>query len=310
MNLTIQHFKFTKTQRIGISILMGLIVLLEVAIYLISNQVRNTTTCTFPEEIIAFQQKIDSAKNTNVKQSYYQSSEFTLTKFNPNELTTADWIKMGFSEKQVNTILNYKNSLGGEFSTIQEIQNCYVISRKKFEEIRAYIDLPQISRNTKYAKVDNKNQIIQKTIYYQKFNPNDYLEKDWMKIGFTKNQSQSILKYKKSLGGNFTSAIQLKQSYVISKEKFEEMKPYLIFPKQELVSEIEHKTYRLKKFNPNTISEQDWIDMGFTQKQVRTILNYKNSLGGSFPNAETLKKCYSISTEKFIEIEPYMVFEE
>ena len=33
---------------------------------------------------------------------------------------------------------------------------------------------------------------------------------------------------------------------------------------------------------------------GFTEKQANTILNFKRSLGGSFKDAKTLKRCYEI----------------
>ena len=63
------------------------------------------------------------------------------------------------------------------------------------------------------------------------------------------------------------------------------------------------------KFNPNDLSLEDWIKLGFTEKQATTILNYKRSLGGKFKDAKTLKKAYSISEEKYKEIEPHLIFE-
>ena len=69
------------------------------------------------------------------------------------------------------------------------------------------------------------------------------------------------------------------------------------------------QTKVLEKFNPNDLTREQWMDLGFTEKQVNTIFNYKKSLGGKFNDAATLKKCYSISEEKFAEIEAFLVFD-
>lgn len=83
--------------------------------------------------------------------------------------------------------------------------------------------------------------------------------------------------------------------YKIEKQKVE----------QKLVEKIELKD----KFNPNNLNYEDWMKLGFTDKQVTTILNFKRSLGGRFKDAKTLKKCYAISEEKFKEIEPHLNFD-
>ena len=65
----------------------------------------------------------------------------------------------------------------------------------------------------------------------------------------------------------------------------------------------------MSKFNPNELTEEEWKTLGFSEKQVRTIMNYKRSLGGKFESAEILSKCYVISEEKFRELEPFLVFD-
>ena len=62
-------------------------------------------------------------------------------------------------------------------------------------------------------------------------------------------------------------------------------------------------------FDPNLINEQDASKLGFTQKQIKTILNYR-AKGGVFKEAADLKKIYGISPglyyklEKKIRIDP------
>src|SRR5690606_3954660 len=76
-------------------------------------------------------------------------------------------------------------------------------------------------------------------IHYQRFNPNDYSVKDWQKIGFSEKQAETILKYKKILGGKFTTLDQIRKCYVIDEEKFREMKPFIVLPKPKPSGTIE-----------------------------------------------------------------------
>ncbi len=38
----------------------------------------------------------------------------------------------------------------------------------------------------------------------------------------------------------------------------------------------------LQEFDPNQINEKQWENLGFTAKQVKTILKYKEIVGGNF----------------------------
>ena len=238
--------------------------------------------------------------------------------FNPNDLPQQGWEKLGFSPKQAEIIMKYKQIVGGKFTSKEQLRKCFVIDDAKYAEMKTYILLPEKS------KEDEKNEKKQsgKKIQYVKFNPNNFSENDWQKIGFSSKQATSILKYKNILGGQFKSKEQLKKCYMISDEKYAEMEPYIDLPEnvvykaeqpkveqpkteEKVVEKIEIK----EKFNPNNLSHEDWMKRGFTEKQANTILNFKRSLGGSFKDAKTLKRCYGISEEKFKEIEPYLVFE-
>lgn len=306
------QIRYSKSQRMGIFALLGLIVSIEITSFFIDKSQDYHPQSEIPPELLQLQNQVDQ-----------QTSTPSLQKFNPNALSSEGWKELGFSEKQVVTILKYKNTLGGNFSTKEEIRNCFVISEAKFSELEPYIEIAYVSQNSRDNAHSSRNSYENSykkdkpKIHYSKFNPNEYSEVDWQRIGFSEKQAQSILKYKRSLGGKFTSLEQIRASYVINEEKFQEMKPYILIPKEEILKsetfpkeEIPAKAERkLEKFNPNDLSREQWIDLGFTEKQVNTILNYKRSLGGKFQNAEILRKCYSISEDKFQELEPFLVFE-
>lgn len=62
-------------------------------------------------------------------------------------------------------------------------------------------------------------------------------------------------------------------------------------------------------FNPNTIKEEEMKQMGFNDKQIRIILNFRNK-GGKFYKKEDFKKMYCISSEEYKIIEPFICIPE
>lgn len=60
------------------------------------------------------------------------------------------------------------------------------------------------------------------------------------------------------------------------------------------------------KFNPNKLPTKDWLKMGFTDEQVKTIKKYE-ARGGVFFTKNDVKKMYSISDNEYEIIEAYIV---
>lgn len=59
-------------------------------------------------------------------------------------------------------------------------------------------------------------------------------------------------------------------------------------------------------FDPNGLSESDWLKLGLSQKQVKVIRNYELK-GGKFYRKEDLKRIYSISEKQYTMLEPFML---
>lgn len=248
-----------------------------------------------------------------------------LKEFNPNSLDKDGWISLGFSEKEANTILNWKDVLGGNFSNKEQLKKCYAISAEKYAQIESYILLPENKANNyqnyKYKNYSSqaytpKNQIN----VNKKFNPDLYEAADWQNLGFSERQAESIVKYKNYLGGSFISKEKLKECYMISPENYRKLEPYLILPETAPTasannnSKIE-KSQKIQKnhapFNPNELGVEGWMNLGFSEKQAMVIVNYRDkNLRGSFKSLEEIKKCFVISEEKFEELKPFIVLNE
>lgn len=61
----------------------------------------------------------------------------------------------------------------------------------------------------------------------------------------------------------------------------------------------------LVPFNPNTISDNEWMKLGLSQKQTMVIRNYLNK-GGRFRNKESLSRMYCIPPEQYQQLEPWI----
>ncbi len=235
-----------------------------------------------------------------------------LSAFDPNTLNHEQWQKLGFSEKQVSTILKYKDIVGGKFVSKEQLKKCYAISEEKFEILAPFILLPENTGNNpaRAVKSFEKRSIL----VTEKFNPDLYSEQDWIKMGFSEKQAEAILKYKKYLGGSFVSKEKFKECFIISSEHYSKLEPYLLLPVNtpaEFRNSIRNTSFKEKirytYFDPNLLDTEGWKALGFSEKQAVTIVNYRDrNLKGSFKSPEDLQKCFVISTEKFQELKPYI----
>ena len=67
-------------------------------------------------------------------------------RFNPNTVSLEDLMRLGFSEKQAQSILNYR-AKGGRFSRPSDFAKSYVVADSVFERLEPFIDIPRIDIN-------------------------------------------------------------------------------------------------------------------------------------------------------------------
>ncbi|MBY0244541.1 MAG: helix-hairpin-helix domain-containing protein [Sphingobacteriaceae bacterium] len=71
---------------------------------------------------------------------------------------------------------------------------------------------------------------------------------------------------------------------------------------------IVHSERKLFSFDPNLIDMLQWQVLGLSEKQAKSILNYRNK-GGKFRKAEDLKKMYAINDKTYQRLLPYVKIE-
>jgi DNA uptake protein ComE-like DNA-binding protein len=241
----------------------------------------------------------------------------TLSEFNPNSLDAEGWKNLGFSDKQSSTILKYKEIVGGEFTSKEQIKKCYVISDEKFRELEP---LMLFSNNTLKTSFANYNpESSGKLRIPGKFNPDKLSQSDWQKMGYSEKQASAILKYKNYLGGSFVSKEKLRECFIISNGDWQQMEASVLlrektpedFKKYSKESSfVKSKTVQ-SAFDPNVLDQKGWMNLGFSEKQAAVIVNYRDkNLRGSFKTLDDIKSCFVISPEKFEELKPFIRLNE
>lgn len=268
---------------------------------------------------------------------FVSAEKISLSEFNPNDLDEQGWKNLGFTDRKVATILKYKDVVGGNFSSKEQLKKCYAISAEKFEELDPYILLPE-SGSSKFTNYGNSNYSGSKKNFYSndtyqnkankslnipgKFNPDTFTAGDFVKMGFSEGQANSILKYKNYLGGSFISKEKFKACYMISEENYRKMEPYLLLPEtggsnnnnnQPKFTSANNIKLKIsyQKFDPNTTDLEGWKQLGFSEKQAQVIINYRDkNLKGSFKSLEDIQNCFVISAEKFEEMKPFIILNQ
>ena len=68
-------------------------------------------------------------------------------RFNPNEATLEEFMRLGFSEKQAQSIINYRLK-GGRFRRPSDFAKSYVVADSVYRRLEPYIDIPRVDINS------------------------------------------------------------------------------------------------------------------------------------------------------------------
>lgn len=205
------YFRFTRKQRIGVTSLAFLIVILVVALNV--NQHRELEDISgvelaeaeFSSNVISPRQDEDIQKKN--------SQQVKLQPFNPNDLELQAWMDIGFSEKQAQVILNYHKK-NGPFYTAEDLAPIYVISDEKLKELEPFM----IFDSTLEA-IDEKET---STLIDVNLATQEELESIY---GIGPTFAKRTVNYRNSLGG-YVDKAQFENIYGITPEALQALKEH------------------------------------------------------------------------------------
>jgi len=139
-----------------------------------------------------------------------------------------------------------------------------------------------------------------------KFDPNNYREEDWIRLGLSTKQAKVILNFSKR---GLYSNEDLKRIFVISEELFNLIKDSTFYSLKKGSAILIDKS--ISKSNPmlieiNSATEEELINIkGIGPFFAKQILKKRNELGG-FNQVSQLKEVWKMDQEKLEIIEPFI----
>ena len=90
--------------------------------------------------------RAESAHSPAVQQIRERTRKVENFRFNPNTASAEDFRRLGFSEKQAASILNYR-AKGGRFHRKEDFSKSFVVADSVYRRLEPYIDIPLLDIN-------------------------------------------------------------------------------------------------------------------------------------------------------------------
>ena len=182
--------------------------------------------------LVDFSYQSDSSNEAHVKEvliDYDKANEGKPFYFDPNSLHQSGFEKLGFTEKQAKSIINYRTNYG-DFETKEDFKNLYVVSDKKFEELEPYILFSNglETHSVELIEINSATQEELESIH-----------------GIGPTFAKRTIKYRELLGG-YSSQDQFSSIYGITEDAL-----------KALEENVKIDTDQIEKINVNTASKDE-----------------------------------------------------
>lgn len=139
-----------------------------------------------------------------------------------------------------------------------------------------------------------------------RFNPNEYLLKDWMALGLSMKQSQSVINF---IQRGIHSNKDLEKIYVMPAEVFSLIKDSTFYPQKEKTENKKYEVdtlFKVELLDINLASKEDLIQLkGIGEFYAKQIIKYREELGG-FIFIEQLLEVWKMRLETYQMVTPHI----
>lgn len=162
------------------------------------------------------------------------------------------------------------------------------------------------------------------TISLFAFDPNTVSKGELLQLGFTDKQAMGLLHYREN-GGRFSTSEDLRRLYGMRPLQYRILKPYVVIANNAHTSDanrVQNNTSSVDSesasfvadnntkpsyfyFDPNTITKDDIMKLGFSEKQASSFVNYRNK-GKMFYVPRDFATVFFVDSKKYRELEPYI----
>jgi len=141
------------------------------------------------------------------------------------------------------------------------------------------------------------------------FDPNQLGKEGFLVMGLNEKLASNIMNYR-AAGGKFRSKDDLKKIYGMTDSLFQIIEDYIIIQAEEdksgTANENESPVTILFPFDPNSIDDDSWKKLGFSDFKILNIKNYQKA-GGKFRIKEDLKKLYTVTNEDYDRVKDFIL---
>ncbi len=224
-----------------------------------------------------------------------EEPKFENFKFNPNTASKENLLALGFNERSVSNLLNYRES-GGQLKIKADLKRIYGISSSRVDELWQYIELPdelvleeKLITTKKPETPKEEASTAPLPIFINTAEAYELMDIR----GIGTKLSKRIIDYRDNLGG-FQNANQLSEVYGLSEDVLTELNKRIVLDS------------RIRKINLNTdslkhLTRHPYIDYNL----AKVIFNYRSQIGG-YDSVEQIRFIKIIDDSLYQKIYPYL----
>lgn len=288
------YFYFSRKERNALIILVIFIALIIVVSRIIFYyQSRNALAeLKFPEvkewvklPTEKFQHKFE--KRSEIKETEYPRKE--VFHFNPNTVGSDEMHKLGFSDKLISTINNYRNK-GGKFRTADDLDKIWGMPASLAKELKPYVRIEKEEYKFNFTSNSSPSQKKNKVVEINSADSLDLLGLP----GIGPVLSSRIIRFREKLGG-FISINQVGETFGLPDSSFQKIKPFLKL-----------STGTIKKINLNLADLDELKKHPYIRFNLaKLIISYRQQ-HGPFHQISDLKGIMVLEDSSFQRIQPYL----
>lgn len=219
--------------------------------------------------------------------------------FDPNDLPTEGWQKLGLRDKTIHTIQHYL-SKGGRFKKPEDLQRIYGLFPNEYERIAPFIRIASMDETNNLNSGQNVTAAIQPAkIFPPRYTIIDINTADTTAFislpGIGSKLAARIINFRDKLGGFFTIN-QVGETFGLADTTFQKIKQYL---------KLENTFIRKININTATVDELK-MHPYLKWSLANPIIAYRNE-HGAFTKVEDIKKVMAVTEDIYNKIAPYLI---